>query len=355
LVEASGRKVRLLFWLCVAAGLAQFGLLCLFVPELQSDWLKGAGLALSAGIAASAAWWAFFSRYAESEGRRFLELQLDAQRDQLAAELEGHRELLVGELDETARRWRDTSMPQGIYPAAKGFDLRFNRDLTRDLARSTKYFFSGPTGIHLPARILMRERTKPTCKLEDVRLYIVDPLSDLAMEQAVRDRRGKAIHRGKTDEQIREEIVANLMMTVVALWHARSCVRGSIRVWHESTAVIKRIELVDDAVYDCNIEGPGPEDFPITARWSSSQPSYIRISEEFHRQDHVSAALTISPDTPEDVLCSHLDRLDRDRGRFGDLWHRYRAKYLARLELGIPRALETLDVDTSRALEETDA
>jgi len=337
----SGRKATVLFWACVVVGLAQFALLCLLVPDLQKDWLKGAGLALSAGIAASATWWAFFSRYAESEGRRFLESQLN-----------GHRELLIGELDATARRWRDSSLPRDLYPAAEGFDLRFNRDLSRDLAHSKKYFFKGPSGIYLPARILMRTDTEPTCRLEDVRLYIIDPLSDLAMEQAVHDRRGKATHRGKPDERIREEIITSLFMTVVALWHVRDSVRSSIRIWHESTAVINRIELFDNAVYDSNIEGPGPEDFPTTGCWSSGQPAYIRIGEEFHRQDHVSASITISPNTPQEDFDKHLDRLRFDHTQVDDLWAKYRSKYLRRLELGIPRALALKEVEATRALEE---
>jgi hypothetical protein len=347
----TGRKASQLFWICVVVGIAQLVLLCALVPDLRHNWVEGAALALSAGIAASASWWAFFSRYAESEARRFLGLQLEAQRQQLSRELEVHRELLVGELNETARRWRDTSLPRDIYPAAEGFDLRFNRDLTEDLARSSKYFFSGPSGIYLPARILLRKDSEPTRKLEDVRLYIVDPLSDLAMEQAIRDRRSKATHRGKPD-QIREEIVANLFMTVVALWNARDSVRGSIRIWHESTAVIKRIELLDNAVYDSNIEGPGPEDFPTTGCWSSEQPAYLRISEEFHRQDHVSASITISSSTPQEVFEGHLERLRFDRSKVDELWAQYQAKYLSRLELGLPRALALREVEPTRALED---
>jgi hypothetical protein len=347
-----GRKPSLLFWICVGAGLAQFAVLCLAVPDLQNDWLQGAGLALSSGIAASAVWWAFFSRYAESEGRRFLEFQLAAQRALLDRELDDHRALLVSELDETARRWRDSSLARDIYPAAEGFDLRFNRDLTKDLARSSKYLFCGPSGIYVPARILLRETTAPTCRLDDVRLWIIDPNSDLAMEQAIRGRRGKATNRGKPDDQIRTEILDNLFMTLIALWEVRDKVRGSIGVWHESTAVIKRIELFDHAVYDSNVEGPGPEDFPTTGCWSSGQTAYIRVSEQLERQDHVTASVTIASNTPQRVFDEHLDKLGFDHDRIDELWARYRSRYLARMELGIPRAVNLRDVEPTRELEE---
>src|SRR5260221_3962394 len=204
----------------------------------------------------------------------------------------------MGVFAATTRRWRDSSLPRGLYPAAEGFDLRFNRDLSRDLAHSKEYPFKGLSEINLPARILMRTDTEPTCRLEDVRLYIIDPLSDLAMEQAVHDRRGKATHRGKPDERIREEIITSLFMTVVALWHVRDSVRSSIRIWHESTAVINRIELLDNAVYDSNIEGPGPEDFPTTGCLRPGRPADIPLGEGFPPPDHASASSTNSPKTP---------------------------------------------------------
>jgi hypothetical protein len=302
----------------------------------------GSGLlALSAGVAASAVWWAFFSRYAETEGQRFLERQLSAQRGQLNDELDAHRALLVAELDDGARRWRNSSLPRDVYPAAHGFDLRFNRDLTNDLMRSREFFFCGRSGIYVPGRILMREElgdAGASPKLEEVRLRLIDPASDLAMGYAIRDRRGKISHRDKSDDELRGEIVENLFMTLIALWEARYCVTRSIRIWHESVAVFKRHEVFEHAVYDSSIDLRGREAFPPTVCWAAKQPAHTQLYEDFRRQDHADPSLVITPYTPEGVFSAHLDRL----GFGGDVEEyllRYRSEHLERLRSGLRKAL----------------
>jgi hypothetical protein len=349
-MEAQGRKVSWLFWTCVCVGLLQLVVLSLAVPDLRKDWLEGALFAFSASLAASAAWWAFFSRYAESEGQRFLERQLDAQREQLEKELEDHRELLVGELDETARRWRDSSLPRNIYPAADGFDLRFHRDLTQDLERSSKYYFCGPTGVYIPARIELRKNG--ASQLDDVRLKIVDPLSERAMERAVDDRSYKEENEEKSRDELRGEIVEDLSMAIVGVWQLRREIRGPIRIWFESTAVIKRIELFDTSVYDSSVDGTGPEAFPQTARWGAQQSMHTRHYEEFRGLDRAPASLTITARMSEARLREHLDDLGLSPKPIGDIWAEYRSSYLARLEKGIPKALALKDVVEKSALEE---
>lgn len=345
-----GRKFSPIFWTCVLVGVAQFGVFSVLIANPTGGWLAGAGLAFSAGVAASAVWWAFFSRYAESEGRRFLEGQLDAQRAVLNDELNAHRTLLLTELDDGARRWRDLSLPRDVYPAVNGLDLRFNRDLTQDLANSSTYFFCGRSGVYVPARIHLREATSSNHGLEDVRLWVIDPRSDLAMEQAVRDRCRKINNRGKPDDQLRSEIVEYLFMTLIGLWDARAKVNGSIRIWHESAAVVKRVELFDHAVYDSSIDGAETENFPTTVCWSSRQPNYVRMSEEFHRKDRLTASLTISSSTPEAVFTEHLAQLGLDPNRVDALRAEYHAQYLEQVRENIEKALAFSDVEAPLAM-----
>lgn len=346
-----GRKHSPIFWTCVLAGVVQFGVFSLLIADPRDGWLEGAGLAFSAGVAASAVWWAFFSRYAESEGRRFLERQLDAQRTQLNDELDAHRSLLLTELDDGARRWRDLSLPRDVYPAVNGLDLRFNRDLTLDLANSSSYFFCGRSGIYVPARIQLREATSSNHSLEDVRLWIIDPRSDLAMDQAVRDRCRKVNNSGKPDSQLRDEIVEYLYMTLVGLWDVRGKVKGAIRIWHESAAVIKRVELFDHAVYDSSIDGAETENFPTTVCWSSKQPNYIRVSEEFHRKDRLTASLTISPSTPETTFHEHLERLGLDPALRDGIRAEYQAEYLEQVRKNLRKAVALSDIEDHTGVE----
>jgi len=325
----------------VILGVVQLPFVVHFIAG-KGEWV-GVIHAVSASVAASAIWWAVFSRYAEAEGRGFLDRHLKAQRGQLNEELEVHRGMLVAEIDEMARRWRTSSFPRDIYPATEGFDRRFNRDLTRDLQRSSKYFFEGPTGIYVPARILLRE--EGSRNLEDVRLKIIDPLSDLAMDQAVIDRRRKATHQRKSDNQIRDEIVNDLYMTVVALWHVRGQVKGSIRIWYESTAVIKRVEVFEHALYDSHVDVPGSEAFPLTGCWSEGQATYVQVNEEFHRKDHAFASLRITPSTGAEELQRHLAERRLDPTCMEVAWEAYEEEYVSYLAERLPKALELREIE----------
>ncbi|HVY78473.1 MAG TPA: hypothetical protein VG898_08215 [Solirubrobacterales bacterium] len=343
-------KLGRAFVLCVAGGVLQLPIVLLLISGQDAPWADAA-LALSAGVAASAVWWAFFSRYAESQGRQFLERQLTEQRKVLNLELKSNRDLLVEEMEEGAKRWRDSGLPRDIYAATEGFDLRFNHDLTDDFERSSRYYFCGRSGIYVPARILLRDSRAPR-RLEDVRLKVIDPLGVVAMKQAIRDRRGRENNHSKSDDELRAEIVDHLLMTIVGLWQARDRVRGTIRVWHESTSVVKRIELFDGAVYDANIDGLGNTAFPSTGCWLSGTPGYTRISSEFDRRDQASASFEISTMTKRQELDEHLERLGCDPKRFEELWDRYLSKYLQRMKRGLPRARALETVEGTRALEE---
>ena len=340
-MEAGENRPSWLFLACVVLGVLQFPIVLLFATGEGS--LVEPAHAVSASVAASAIWWAVFSRYAEAEGRGFLDRQLELQRDQLNEELEEHRDLLVAEMEDVARRWRTTSFPRDIYPATEGFDLRFNRDLTRDLQRSSKYFFCGPTGIYVPARIRLQEDdSRP---LEDVRVKVIDPQSDLAMAQAVADRRSKAKHEDKGDARIRKEITADVYMTVIALWHFRKFVIGTIRIWYESTAVIKRVEVFDRAIYDSRIDVPGPEAFPLTGCWAAGQPAYVQINEEFHRRDPGPASLAITPGMSEERLRRHLAERQIDAAHMARLWEAYQERYVSYLESLLPKALALREIE----------
>lgn len=302
------------------------------VPDARHGWWSGAGLALSAGLAASALWWFFFSRYAESEGRKFLEAQLD-----------DHRGLLLDEIEISNRRWRSRSLPRDVYPRADGFDRRYHRDLTDDLEKSTKYFFCGPTGVYVPARLHLRRSDAPP--LEEVRLRIIDPGSPSAMERAVEDRARKRENEDKSAEELRQELLTDLAMTIVGVWEIRKAIEGPIRIWCEGAAVIKRVELFDRAVYDSSVDGTAGEAFPKTICWSSTQSSYAMHEEEFFALNRSSASLRIGATTRIDRLAEFLSALQIEVGDLSTLWDEYREEYIRYLEERLPEAREQRDVD----------
>lgn len=346
-MDGSGESgVRRFLWLALGIGLGLF-LISLFISLAFDGEAVDVGLAIGTGIGGAAVWWAAFARYAESAGERILNRRLSQQGRQLQNELDEHRALLAGELEENARRWRDSSLPRAIYPPTNGFDLRFNRDSTKHLARSSKYFFCGPSGVFVPARIILRE-TEMNPPLEEVRLRIVNPLRDIAMERTIEQRRGKPKSAAE-DAGIRQQVNDDLFMMIVGLWHARDRV-GKVQVWYESAAVIKRLELFEDAVYDAP-DIRGPEEFPMVVRWDSLQPTYTQRLAEFDHNES-EATLTFTPRTPESVLIEHLAFFGFDPGERGSMLERFEREYVNYFRGPLQKALELRETVPIREAEQ---
>lgn len=303
-------------------------------------WREEAVLAVCAGIIASAVWWAIFSRYAEAQGKHLLTRELRAQHRILDTELQKLRRMLEDEIDKEARRRNESSVPRDIYRAIRDFDLRFNRDLDRDLSRSSFYFFSGPTGVYVPARIMLRSADAPN-RLEDVRLIIVDPTAPLVMKRAVRDRARRDLNSEKSPEEISEEIKRDLLLTHVALWECRSKVYGTIRIAYEGESVASRLELFDGAVYDSDIDRNDKEDFPPTAAWRRSQPTWVEARNKFAARG--LEEFIISPTTSAEELESHLEEFELMSESLHSARERYMARYFPWMSNGLKKARDVRD------------
>lgn len=339
--DTGGGGEKHFFWAVIVLGVAIPALGVLLIDRL--DQWRDVLLAVFAGVAASALWWAIFARYAEREGKRLLTEELDAQHRRLDSELDFHRSALATQLANESRRWRESSFPRDIYKGTENFSLRFNRDLSKNLNSSSIFYFSGRTGIYVPARIWLRSEATDE-RLEYVRLRINDPENERAMSQAIADRLSRAENAGKTRDEIQAKIHDDFRMTLVGLWHCREHVSNWIKVWYESTAVIKRVELFDEAVYDSSIEANGRAAFPLSAAWTHRQATYTLIEEDFLRDDHAVPAFTITPLTTRTELEQHLAGLGVDPGNAEDCWGRYNQAYMKRMRHGLERSSSFEDV-----------
>ncbi|HEV2790767.1 MAG TPA: hypothetical protein VGV69_05665 [Solirubrobacterales bacterium] len=294
-------------------------------------------LATAAGIVASAAWWAVFSRYAENEAKRLLTKELAEQRRVLDGRLSG----LVREVEKESRQARERHFPRDVYPPQDLFDLRFNRDLMEDLERSSFYYFTGPSGVWVAARLELRSSTATTA-LDDVRVRMVDPTSRLALDKAVIHRKRRQENAKKANDEIEREIRDHLVLSHVALWRARTSVRGSISFSYEGRSVQERLELFEASIYDSNIDRQDQERYPLTAAWSTDHPSWGATHREFLDPDFT--AFTISRDTPREELERHLvDNLELEPGDWDQWIERYDQKYLSRMERGLALARDHVD------------
>jgi hypothetical protein len=322
------------FWSLVAIGIGQFAVFWAIFGYTDGLW-RDCGLAASAGLATAAAWWALFARYAEGRAERLLRERLYAQQRQLGGELDHHRHMITEQVADTTRLWRDSALPDNVYGDANGVDLRLNRDLTEDLRKSTTYWFYGPSGAYVPARIKLRP-DETRVKLEQVRMIVIDPRNELALEQATLDRRRLQRTTG-SDAEIHQEIKDDIFLMLVGLWEFRNCVQGQIQVSYESAAVFKRAEIFDEAAYSSIIALSEGSDFPLTCAWKKGQPAYTTLSDEFVSR-RFDSAFTITLATSRDTLGAHIRELEFDDSKIDEMVQRYRQTYLARMEEILPKA-----------------
>ncbi|HXF32720.1 MAG TPA: hypothetical protein VN522_14495 [Solirubrobacterales bacterium] len=334
-VERRRFAKRIAFWIAVLLGvLLPLGIVTAIYwhsPHIAHDLLIG----VSVGVSASAAWWAFFSHYAERQARLLLTTELAKQRTVLDRGISE----LIEEAERNSRRWQDERLPLDLYASNNGTDLRFNRDVTRDLARSKIYYFSGPTGIYVPARIETREVAQD---LRELRLRLIDPCSPPAMKRAVEERLRRDENAGRSEEEIREKLELDLIMVHVALWRIRKKV-GRIALCYENVPVLNRVEMFDDCIYDSSIEKDGRSAFPTTARWGRDHSTWTLAEQDFKAQEFTSFMLR--PSTSEDDLRVHLKKqgmtLDRD---FDSYLEEYDRRYASWMRETLKEARDHRDV-----------
>lgn len=311
-----------MFWVALIGGLAPF--LVVFALDLVLDWGTMHRLfAFTAGLAGSAVWWAFFARFADRELRGLVEEQLTIQQNAFRDQLQRVEGMLQHRADIL-----EQNVPSAIYLETNRFDLRFHRDLTCDLERSTTYWFRGISGVWVPARVLLRRQGSP--RLREVKVLIVDPRSEGAMEQAVRDYLSKDDNAGKSVERAAREMRAAIQMTIVGLFDVRR-LADTIKIELDPWPVRERTELFDDVVYDGDIDEPRDANYPRTAKWPRQAPRYAVLRQIL--RDRASGEPTLfKVGSDEAELHRSLARLGLDDANLASVRNRYRAEYIDRLE-----------------------
>lgn len=343
--SGSPRRSRLYLSGFVLVGFAVPAALVWFFVGHSEPIRQEALLALCAGIAASAAWWAVFSRYAESEAKRLLTFELAEQHRVLDGRLSG----LVREVQKESREAHQRNSPRDVYPSHDLHDLRLNRDLTHDLERSQFYYFAGPSGVWVAARVELRSK-EAGVPLADVRVRMVDPSSSFAIEKAVRDRERRSENAGRSAEEIRAAVRNDLVLAHVALWCARTSVQGSICLSYESRAMHERLELLDSAIYLSKIDSKDEARYPLTTAWRPGYHAWGAAFEDFDDVDFADFA--INRETSRDTVERHLvEKLGLELSDWSEWAERYDQEYLSPMKEVLARARTHTDFfDPSQAL-----
>lgn len=227
---------------------------------------------IGAGLAASII---FALIYTVLANREYAELI----RTEIAAQLNTHVTEILREMQQLNRLF----LPTGRYPATIDFDRRFNRDLTRDLCASTTYFFRGTSARYVPGRL---RHSDPN--LQNVRVLLVDPRNEGAMDARAQDRRRRPRYDGKPPADIKQDIRTEILDSVVALFDCRYM--STIEMGVAAGTSSLRIEIFDDAIYLSLYRGQSSvrSSHPETARFDKSSQLYDIFRDECRRQFEVA-------------------------------------------------------------------
>ncbi|GHF54940.1 hypothetical protein GCM10010218_40350 [Streptomyces mashuensis] len=133
-------------------------------------------------------------------------------------------------------------LPSGRYPATDTFDDDFNRHLNQSLATTTSYVFRGPSARFVAARLSHVHHNPGS-----VRVSMLAPDNPSALYQRAADRRLWPSSVGKTSSRLSEEILTEILMSIVSLFDYRHVC--PIDIIYSADPSVYRMEMTDDSVY----------------------------------------------------------------------------------------------------------
>jgi len=243
---------------------------------------------IGAGLAASIIFAVIYTIFANREYTEMI-------RAEIADQLADHLNDILRQI----RQLNQLFLPTDQYPATKGFDQRFNRDLTRDMCRSTFYFFRGTSAKYVPARLRLCDH-----HLDVAQVMLLDPRADGTIEARAMDRRRRPEYDGKNLGEIKEEIKGEILLALIALFDCRD--QCDIEVGFSATTSPVRIEVFDDAIYTSLYRSAESErnTHPETARFGRDSQPYQIFRDECRRQLQLATSRRrfTTRDTDVDIL-----------------------------------------------------
>jgi len=251
--------------------------------------------------------------HCESEARQIREFTA-----QTSQSLSEHREVTLHQI----RQLDEIFLPTAQYPASGKFDLRFNKDLTRDLCDSDFYFFRGTSAKYVPARL-----RKFNHRLNETQIILLDPRERSAIEARVADRRRKPGASTKSHEELVAEVEDEIFYALVALFDCRE--HCEIEIGFSGVTSPVRVELFQKAIYTSLYRTPESQrnEHPETVRFGPSSQMYQIFRDESRRQLHLTPnRWRFEAHHKDPYLCDLISTLGINGVRESDL-QRWRQAY----------------------------
>jgi hypothetical protein len=219
--------------------------------------------------------------------------------------MEDQLEKLSKQLGSDLAQWNHDYLPSETYPALdpiSGYGKKFNVDMMHSLEATDFYAFRGPSARYVAVRLRESQRIP-----QQVRVAMLSPGDHRAIARRASDRRLWARSKGKSPEQLTQEVHDELIMSVISLFDYRHICPVEL-LYTEDTAVF-RFEMFDDAVYISWFHGPqsSGKEMPESMRFPLDSFYYKVMKLDFVRRFEISEhKITFDASQGDDFLIDHL-------------------------------------------------
>ncbi|WP_045746956.1 hypothetical protein [Actinoplanes rectilineatus] len=201
-------------------------------------------------------------------------------------------------------------LPDATYPAINpvpdDFGVRYNRDLTENLTRSSVCYFRGTSAWFVSMRL--RESVH---RPQTVRIAILDPGDEQALNRRVADRVARQPdRRGDALDDGRRSLVDEILMSVVALFDCRKSI--PVEIVYDGDSSVHRYEIYSDALYLSWFHGPqsAESELPQSYRFGPESFIYKTLDLDFSRRFESSPKrYRFDGGVDDDFLPRHLTEL----------------------------------------------
>jgi hypothetical protein len=197
----------------------------------------------------------------------------------IRAEIEDQLATHLNDILHHVKQLNQLFLPTDQCSATKQFDPRFNKDLARDMAGSTFYFFRGTSAKYVPARLRICDH-----HLEVAQVIVLDPRDSGTIEARAQDRRKRPEYENRPFSEIEGEIRNEILFALVALFDCRD--QCEIEIGFSITTSPVRIEVFDNAIYTSLYRSAESQrnTHPETARFGRDSQTYQIFRDECRRQ-----------------------------------------------------------------------
>ncbi|HEX8279038.1 MAG TPA: hypothetical protein VF540_10100 [Segetibacter sp.] len=189
-------------------------------------------------------------------------------------------------------------MPILEFPASNEPDLNFNQSLLSDFKNSSKYYFKGAVGKHIPMRL------KNFNRLEELRILMLNPCDNNSITLNAKIKKQTLKYKNKSLLEIEKEIREDIYRCIIALFDCNTTY--PIHVAFENSTSVYRIELFDNSLYLSAYYEKAIVFYPETYKYDRNSFIYDIFRQDITRHFENSHKIEFKGNSDDDKLLNIL-------------------------------------------------